>query len=82
MKLNSKAKSIKQAVFWGIFSIAAYLLVFMNEGLIMSHTTLGGAYAAAVIAIAFAFSFVHGTFANFLVEAMGFKAIKQSKGGH
>jgi len=82
MKKTGKASAIKQAIFWGIISLAAYFLVFTNQQAVMDYTTVGGSYGIIVIVVAFAFSFIHGTFANFLVEVMGFKAAKHGEGGH
>ena len=77
MKGYSKSKTIGQAVFWGLITAAAYILVFLNQGAVMDYTTRGGVFALVVIGMALTFSFVHGTFANYLIEAMGFKAAKK-----
>ncbi|MCL6634534.1 MAG: hypothetical protein K6T29_02040 [Peptococcaceae bacterium] len=82
MKSDSKARNIKQAVFWGLISLTAYLILFINQKTVTDVFSRGGHYAVLVIGTAFVFSFVHGAFSNYLVEVMGFKAVKQSKGGH
>jgi uncharacterized membrane protein (DUF485 family) len=82
LKENSKASTIKYAIIWGIISIAAYAVLFLNEKTVTDYFSRGGYFAALVIATAFIFSIVHGSFSNYLVEAMGFKAIKHGKGGH
>ena len=82
MKADRRAGVPGQAIFWGIVSLTAYLLLFLNQQVVMHYTTLGGIYAIVVIAIAFVFSFVHGSFANYFIEVIGFKAIKHNKGGH
>lgn len=79
MKKNNQAKPMKPAVLWGIVSLIMYLAVFLNQQIITDCFTRGGVFAAAVILTALAFSFVHGAFANYLIEAIGFKPV--SKGG-
>ncbi len=82
MKTTNQAKLIRQTIFWGIISLAAYLLVFLNQQAVTHYFTQGGFYAFAVIFTALAFSFIHGAFANYLLEAAGIRAIKKDKGGH
>lgn len=82
MNAKSKGSTIKQAILWGIISLLAYLIIFSNEQTINDYFSRGGHFAVLVIATAFLFSFIHGAFANYLVEAMGFKAISKAKGGH
>ncbi|MCL6634531.1 MAG: hypothetical protein K6T29_02025 [Peptococcaceae bacterium] len=82
MRERSKASVIKQAVFWGVISLAAYLILFLNEKTVTNTFSQGGYFAILIIGTAFLFSFIHGAFANYLVEAMGFKAITHDKGGH
>ena len=82
LKENSKTSTVKYAIFWGIISIAAYLVLFLHQTTVTDYFSRGGYFAILVIATAFIFSIVHGSFANYLVEAMGFKAIKHGKGGH
>lgn len=77
MKAQSKSKLMTQLIFWGLISGAAYALVFLNQKIVLDYTTRGGVYALLVVGMALAFSFVHGSFANYLVEAMGFKAAKK-----
>ncbi|MCL6634404.1 MAG: hypothetical protein K6T29_01375 [Peptococcaceae bacterium] len=82
MKNNNRAANVRRAIFWGIISLSAYLVVFMNQKTVTDYFSRGGYFAALVLATAFLFSFVHGTFASYLVEAMGFRAVKHGKGGH
>ena len=77
MKSSSKSRTYIQTIFWGLITIAAYLLVFLNQQTVMDYTTRGGSFALLVIVMALAFSFVHGAFANYLIDAMGFKAAKK-----
>ncbi|MBM4274551.1 MAG: hypothetical protein FJ134_08855 [Deltaproteobacteria bacterium] len=67
----------KTAVFGGL-TAALYAAVFLNGGTVMSYFTLGGWYAALPIATVFVFSFVHGTFAHHLWEALGIEAPRKA----
>lgn len=66
-------KVLLRAILFGAFSVSAYLLVFLNEATVTKYFTKGGVYAAAVIATAIAFSLIHGTFANYLLELFGIR---------
>ena len=80
MKAKTKAKSVSQALLWGIISAVLYLLVFMNAQTVMEYLSRGGIFATVLLVIALLFSVVHGTFANYLIEVIGFKP--SGKGGH
>ncbi|MFZ5642727.1 MAG: hypothetical protein ACOY46_03945 [Bacillota bacterium] len=77
--MNSQPKTVGRTIFWGIASLLLYLAVFLNQQAITDIFTRGGVFAAPVIITALAFSFVHGAFANYFIEAIGFKPV--SKGG-
>lgn len=68
-------KTVRNTILWGILSIALYLALFLNQKLVMDHLSRGGIYAVAIIVIALVFSFVHGAFANYFIEAIGFKPV-------
>lgn len=72
--------SIIKAVLWGIVSAILYLVLFSNQQQVTDYFTRGGTFAIAVLVTALLFSIVHGTFANYLIESLGIKAVK--KGGH
>jgi uncharacterized integral membrane protein len=76
-----KDKTILKMVFWGFISLAMYLAVFTNQQAVTDFFTRGGFFAIPVIIIALTFSFVHGAFANFFIDAIGFKPVGK-KGGH
>ena len=81
MATNTKGKPIVKAIIWGIFTIAAYLAVFLNVDTVMGYLTRGGGvFAGVVLVTALLFSFVHGAFANYLIESLGLKPL--TKGGH
>lgn len=75
-----KDKSALKAVLWGIISAVMYFLVFANQKAITDAFSQGGIFALAIILTALAFSVVHGAFANYFIEVIGFKPVK--KGGH
>jgi hypothetical protein len=68
------------AILWGIFSAIMYFVVFSNQQTITELFSRGGIFAVPLIITALAFSFVHGAFANYFIEVIGFKPV--SKGGH
>ncbi|MHB8917820.1 MAG: hypothetical protein ACYC4H_07335 [Desulfocucumaceae bacterium] len=80
MKGSSQFKSIMQAVIWGVVSMALYSVLFFNQQVVMDYFTRGGFFAVPVIFTALLFSFVHGLFANFFIDSIGFKP--EGKGGH
>lgn len=77
---NAQPRPVKEAVIWGIISLTAYLLVFFNQEAVTSYFARGGVASLALIATAIAFSFIHGAFANYLLETLGIRPLK--KGGH
>ncbi len=72
-----KKRPYLKAVFWGIASLAGYIAVFTNQDIITSNFTRGGVYAALPIAVAFIFSFIHGSFANYVLSVFGIEAKKK-----
>lgn len=80
MRMNRRAGSVWKLILWGITSMALYLAVFTNQQAVTDYFTRGGVYAVPVIVTALVFSFVHGAFAHFFIEVIGFKPL--GKGGH
>lgn len=74
-------KILGRAILAGAFSVSAYLLVFLNADTVTEYFSRGGVYAIAVIATAIAFSLIHGTFANYLLELFGIRP-SQGKDSH
>jgi len=58
----------------GLASLGLYSALFVFERPILAFTSEGGASMAAVIAIAFAFSAVHGAFTGRFWEILGLRA--------
>lgn len=82
MKTGDQTRSVTRTIIWGIISLAAYLLIFLNQEVVTKYFTQGGFFALVVIITAIAFSVIHGAFANYLLEALGIHAIQKEKGGH
>jgi len=68
------SKGLARAVIFGIFSVSAYFLVFLNADTVTEYFSRGGVYTFAVIGTAIGFSLIHGTFANYVLELVGIRA--------
>lgn len=66
-------KPLVRSILFGIISVSAYLLLFLNEGTVTEHFSRGGVYTLAVVGTAIAFSLIHGTFANYVLELVGIR---------
>ena len=72
-----KKKPYMKAVIFGLISIASYIILFRNVGVVMDSFTRGGIYAALPVGSVFYFSFLHGAFASNVIELMGLQAKKK-----
>ena len=82
MKRNSKRKKKKpylQTIFFGIISLASYIILFVNEEWVMENFTRGGYYVVYPMLTAFWFSIVHGSFASYLLSLLGLQARMPAK---
>ena len=77
-----RGKSLRRAILWGVVSLAAYLLVFLNQDAVTRYFTKGGIFAVVIVATALAFAIIHGTFANYILEVFGIEALKREKEDH
>lgn len=77
---SERKRPIKEAIIWGLISLTAYLLVFLNQEAVINYFARGGAVSAVLIVLAITFSLIHGTFANYLLEALDIRPLQ--KGGH
>jgi hypothetical protein len=80
MGVNQKKKQKKpyfKAIFWGIISISGYIALFTNQEIVTNYFTEGGYYAALPVLVAFFFSFIHGSFANYVLSVLGIEAKKK-----
>ena len=64
------------AVFFGILSLSAYLILFANDKLVMNTFTAGGWHFVLPVGTALFFSFLHGAFASNLISSLGIEAKK------
>ncbi|MDK2887439.1 MAG: hypothetical protein PWP72_317 [Thermoanaerobacter sp.] len=78
--MGTQKKPTGRAILWGIISLAAYLALFINQDVVTRNFARGGIFAIAVILTAMIFSFIHGAFASYLLEALGIQPLK--KGVH
>jgi len=74
---TQKQRPWGKTIGFGVLSLACYTAVFTHTGTVTEYFTKGGWYAALPIATVFAFSFVHGSFTNYLWSALGVEARKK-----
>ncbi|MDA8215882.1 MAG: hypothetical protein M0Z64_11505 [Nitrospiraceae bacterium] len=74
-----KKKPVGKMAIMGIVSIALYAAMLLNQDIINDYLGSGGLYAVLPIAIAFIFSFVHGSFTGDFWTVMGVEAAKKKK---
>jgi hypothetical protein len=74
---NQKKKPWGKTVGFGLLSVACYAAIFTNTGAVTDYFTRGGWYAALPIGTVFAFSYVHGSFTNYLWSVLGVEARKK-----
>jgi peptidoglycan/LPS O-acetylase OafA/YrhL len=82
---KSRAGTLRRAVFWGAISVAMYVAVFLNQDAVTRYFTKEGAVAIAVVVTALAFSLIHGSFANYVIDLSGIRPWQggnQQKGDH
>lgn len=63
---------------WGVGSVALYAALFTNEKVILDTTAQGRWSCIIPVAIAFAFSLVHGNFTGAFWESVGIRAKETS----
>ncbi len=69
-----KQRVLLYTIVLGILSAGLYFLLWWLEKPIMSYSQQGKWYFIIPIAIAFAFSLVHGAFTGYFWEALGIQA--------
>ena len=82
MKNNNKRKKNSpylQTIFFGIISLASFIILFVNEEWVMENFTKGKYYVVYPILTAFWFSLVHGSFASYLLRVLGLEARMPAK---
>ncbi len=76
---DNKKKPYLKTLLFGAISLASYIYLFTNEGLVTDTYTKGGYYAAFPILTAFWFSFMHGAFGSNMISLTGLEAKKKTK---
>lgn len=74
---KSKKKQMVMSIVLGIFSLASYVAIFMNEEAVTDNFTRGGLYLILPVVTAFYFSFLHGSFAHNVLDVFGIEASKR-----
>lgn len=77
MAAEQKNRPYARTALFGVVSIALYILLLTRQDLINDTVAKGGAYAILPIALAFLFSFVHGTFTGCFWSSCGVEASKK-----
>jgi hypothetical protein len=76
-------ESVAKAIAYGVASVALYVLLFIyaDETVELARRTREGEHWLFLvpIAIAFAFSFVHGAFTGYFWDALGLKPADKKK---
>ena len=73
---SGMGKMMTRTVLFGLVSLALYFVLYFFEDSILAFTSRGGWYFIAPVAIAFVFSYVHGSFTAFFWDVLGIKAKK------
>lgn len=80
-KKSIKKKPYGKMILAGIVSISLYAALLMKQDLINDYFTRGSLYAILPIAVAFIFSFVHGSFTGNFWTVLGVEAARKKKEG-
>lgn len=73
---SGTGRLMTRATIFGLVSLVLYFLLYFFEDSILAFTSRGGWYFIAPVAIAFVFSYVHGSFTAFFWDVLGIKAKK------
>jgi hypothetical protein len=76
-QIKSRKKPYLKVIILGLISIALYAAVFTNEVYVRETWALGGVYTALPIITVFIFSFIYGSFANYVFVLLGIEAKKK-----
>lgn len=69
-------RQVTRAAAFGAVTLVLYACLFALERPILEWSSRGGWYFLVPVAIAFAFSFVHGAFTGYFWDVLGIKARK------
>ncbi|MCL4475786.1 MAG: hypothetical protein M1508_06125 [Nitrospirae bacterium] len=76
---RSRKKPVGKLIVMGIISIALYVILLSNQGVVNDYFSRGGLVAFLPIAVAFIFSIVHGSFTANFWTVLGIEAAKRKK---
>lgn len=76
---NIRKKPIGKLIFMGIISIVLYTVLLLNQDIANNYFGRGGVYAFLPVAVAFIFSFVHGSFTGNFWTVLGIEAAKKKR---
>jgi hypothetical protein len=79
MQSNKKKKPWASAAIWGVVSIAMYAALLLYQEPVIDYFGRGGFFAFLPIAVAFLFSYVHGSFTGSFWSVMGIEASKKKE---
>jgi len=73
---TGSGRQLAKALAFGAITLVLYGCLFVMERQILELSTRGGWYFLVPVAIAFAISFVHGSFTGYFWDLLGVKARK------
>lgn len=76
---RNRKKPVGKLIVMGIISIALYVILLSNQGVVNDYSSRGGLVAFLPIAVAFIFSIVHGSFTANFWTVLGIEAAKRKK---
>ena len=77
---GTKRKPYGKMVVTGTVSLALYVLLLTQQGVVNDYFSRGGLYAFLPIIAAFVFSFVHGSFTGNFWAVLGIEPAKKHRG--
>jgi len=79
MQSNNKKKPWASAAIWGGISIILYAALLLYQDTVIDYFGRGGLFALLPIAVAFLFSYVHGSFTGSFWSVIGIEASKRKE---
>jgi hypothetical protein len=79
MQSNNKNKPWASAAIWGGLSIILYAALLLYQETVIDYFGRGGLFALLPIAVAFLFSYVHGSFTGSFWSVIGIEASKRKE---
>jgi hypothetical protein len=79
MQSSNKKKPWASAAIWGGISIILYAALLLYQDTVIDYFGRGGLFALLPIAVAFLFSYVHGSFTGSFWSVIGIEASKRKE---